>query len=90
VWSKAGRFVEGLHAVGGVIPVEKISIIYVLNFMLCIPVIIECYHVFVVYMNYCLFYLNLYGNNNSVLCVLNLLKCMLYICMCVCVNVAVV
>jgi hypothetical protein len=25
----AGRFVEGLHAVGGVTPVEKISIIYV-------------------------------------------------------------
>jgi hypothetical protein len=31
VWSKVGRFVEGLHAVGGVTPVEKISIINVIN-----------------------------------------------------------
>jgi hypothetical protein len=37
---------EGLHAVGGVILVEKISIIHVFNFMLCIPEIIESYHVF--------------------------------------------
>ena len=45
MWSKAGRFMEGLQVVGGVIPVEKISIIYVLNFMLCIPMMLECYHV---------------------------------------------
>jgi hypothetical protein len=31
MWSKAGRFMEGLHAVGVVIPVEKISIISMLN-----------------------------------------------------------
>jgi hypothetical protein len=37
---------EGLHAIGGVTPVENVSIIYVLNFMLCMPVMLECYHVF--------------------------------------------
>jgi hypothetical protein len=31
VWSKAGRFVEGLHVVGGVTTASKISINVVLN-----------------------------------------------------------
>jgi hypothetical protein len=42
----AGRFVEGLHVVGGVTPVEKISISLCLIYMLCMFVMLECYHVF--------------------------------------------
>jgi hypothetical protein len=34
VWSKAGRNVEGLHVVGGIL--QKISINCVLIYMLCI------------------------------------------------------
>jgi hypothetical protein len=37
---------EGLHVVGGVIPVEKISIIHAFNFMLCMLVILVSFHVF--------------------------------------------
>jgi hypothetical protein len=51
----AGRFVEGLHVVGGVTPVEKISISMCLIYTLCMFVLLmlECYHVFHCMWIYC-------------------------------------
>ena len=37
---------EGLHVVGGVTPVEKIRINIFLTYMLCMSMMLECYHVF--------------------------------------------
>jgi hypothetical protein len=67
VWSKAGRFVEGLHAVGGVTPVEKISISLCLIYMLCMSVMLECYHVFRCVYELLLIPLILYGSSNYVI-----------------------
>jgi hypothetical protein len=60
--------VEGLHAVGGVTPVEKISIIYVLNYVFyaCF-VMLECYYVFCCIYELLLVPLILYGSSNYVL-----------------------
>jgi hypothetical protein len=77
VWSKAGRFVEGLHVFGGVTPAENISIINVINFYFIMYPIS--------YMNYCLLHLNLYDINNVLLCVLFQMKCMLNLSMYVCI-----
>jgi hypothetical protein len=38
--------VEGLHAVGGVTIIPKDKYHLVLNYMLCMPVMLICYHVF--------------------------------------------
>jgi hypothetical protein len=78
VRSKAGRFMEGLHIVGGVTPAKKISIIHVINFYVIMYLI--------AYMNYWLLHLNLYDSNNVVLCVLLRMKCMLNLSMYVCIS----
>jgi hypothetical protein len=44
--------VEGLHVVGGITTVSKISII-LLNIMFCMPVMLICIMYSVVHMNYC-------------------------------------
>ena len=48
----AGRFVEGLHAIGGVTPVEKISTAFMFIYMLCngTYVIIDEYFLCMLYM----------------------------------------
>jgi hypothetical protein len=81
--------VEGLHIVGGVTPVENISINDVLHLCVCYACLCYCLKVimyFVAYMNYCLLHLNLYRSSNSVLCVLFRLQCMLDISMYVCIS----
>jgi ABC-type arginine transport system permease subunit len=77
--------VEGLHVVGGVTPVEKISISLCLIYMLCMSVMLECYHVFRCVYELLLIPLILYGSSNSVIIVIkcfNSLKC-IYIYMCI-------
>jgi hypothetical protein len=55
VWSKAGRFVEGLHAVGDIL--TKISVNCVINYMLhCYLCVILWVYLMCVYN-----YLNAYG-----------------------------
>jgi hypothetical protein len=66
--------VEGLHIVGGVTPVEKISVGMFLIYMLCMSVIIECYHVFYCIYELLLIPLILYGNINYVIIVI-VIKC---------------
>jgi ABC-type arginine transport system permease subunit len=62
--------VEGLHVVGGVTPVEKISISLCLIYMLCMSVMLECYHVFRCIYELLLIPLILYGSSNSVIIVI--------------------
>jgi hypothetical protein len=73
---------EGLHVVGGVTPVEKISIILCLIYMLCMSMMLECYHVFCWVYELLLIPLILYGSSNYVIIVIkffNSLKCIYYI-----------
>jgi hypothetical protein len=76
---------EGLHVVGGVTPIEKISISLCLIYMLCMFVMLECYHVFHCVYELLLIPLILYGSSNSVIIVIkcfNSLKCIYYISVC--------
>jgi hypothetical protein len=63
----AGRFVEGLHVVGGVTPIEKISISMSLIYMLSMFVMLEYYHVFHCIYELLLIPLIMYGRNNYVI-----------------------
>jgi ABC-type arginine transport system permease subunit len=58
---------EGLHLFGGVTPIEKISISLCLIYMLCMSVMLECYHVFRCVYELLLIPLILYGSSNSVI-----------------------
>ena len=58
---------EGLHAVGGVTPIEKISINMFLIYLLCMSVMLECYHVFLCIYEILLIPLILYGSSNYVI-----------------------
>jgi hypothetical protein len=62
--------VGGLHVVGGVTLVEKISIRLCLIFMLCMSVMLECYHVFCCVYELLLIPLIMYGSNNYVIIVI--------------------
>jgi len=66
--------VEGMHIVGGVTPVEKISIGLCLIYMLCMSVMLECYHLFRCVYELLLVPLILYGSNNSVFIVIKYFK----------------
>jgi ABC-type arginine transport system permease subunit len=73
---------EGLHVVGGVTPVEKISISLCLIYMLCMSMMLECYHVFRCVYELLLIPLIMYGSSNYVIIVIkcfNSLKCIYYI-----------
>jgi hypothetical protein len=61
---------EGLHIVGGVTLVEKISISMCLIYMLCMSVMLECYHVFCCIYELLLIPLILYGRSNYVIIVI--------------------
>jgi hypothetical protein len=61
---------KGLHIVGGVTPIEKISISLCLIYMLCMSVMLEYYHVFRCVYELLLIPLILYGSSNYVIIVL--------------------
>jgi len=67
MWYKVGRFMEGLDVVGGVTPVEKISISLCLIYMLCMYVMLGCYHVLCCVYELLLIPLIMYGSNNSMI-----------------------
>ena len=76
---------EGLHVVGGVTPIEKISISLCLIYMLCMSVVLECDHVFHCIDELLLIPLILYGRSNSLIIMIkcfNSLKCIYYISVC--------
>jgi hypothetical protein len=69
--------VEGLHIVGDVNSVEKISISLCLIYMLCMSVMLEGYHVFCCVHELLLIPFILYGSSNSIIIVIkcfNLIK----------------
>jgi hypothetical protein len=68
--------VEGLHIIGGVTPIEKISISLCLIYMLCMSVMLEYYHVFRCVYKLLLIPLILYGSSNSVIIVI---MCLIFI-----------
>jgi hypothetical protein len=72
--SKAGRFMEGLHAVGGIATVSKISISWCLILCFCMPVMLICYHVFCCAYELLLMSLMMYISSNHVLTLCCLVK----------------